>query len=388
MKNKIFLAIVLMLVTTTATVTAVDIADLEYLDEKIIYLQGDRNLVFEDVDYNGTETDLTLLRLGYDNDTNITFYNIESNNIHSQIIPGFENTTKTYTYLDGTKTYTVTVDYSCITVPVDPDTQIRILELMVENLSTQVDMLTLHKNNLTMQLENETRDKQNLSEQLTETNTKLTNMETQLDLANNQLSYMENIVDPLKQMIRDNNNTIDNLTTIKMDLTDENEILETKLDRQDITLDSLTDPWCMSYVTFDSQPGFYAKANNHFYLNYPSLLIGSISVLFLVGVVLYKTGKIQSELLNSLFSKITKKQHKELKSRKSSIDTKLEAIGKEQLLKQKQRATEETTVTKKEENKTGTADFFNNLDKQYHTTDNKYRIAEIEQTIDKLPMYQ
>ncbi len=382
MKTKKYIIIVfLTLVTMNTIVSATPIADLDYQEETMTYITGDVNLVFDNVNYNGSSADLTMLRIGYDNNTNISFYNIRSNTL--TINPGFENNTKTYTYIDSGDLYTVTVDYSSILVPMDPETQIELLESEIENLTLSISNLTSLWENLTKTLEQEQNLNINLSFEIAIINNKLQENNTQLVLANEMVEYLNNIVDPLNTEIDMQNNTITNLTIKKEGLQNDLEDAETLIFQKDKGLNDLINPWSLGYTTY-KDTGFLKQAEGNLYINYASLLIGVFATVFIGGTYLYKTEKINSPFLNNLFSKVTKKEHKELKARKNSIDMKLENLGKQKLKKLKEKSQQETKIP--EEKNSDTADFFNNIDKEPNKA--RYKHDDVIKQIDNLFMYQ
>ncbi len=148
MKRILILSGILIMLLATPIVVSEQLGNvtIDYLANDLFIVQGNVTLVFNDSD-TGTN-DITLIRVFYSSESNITLYQVISQEITYDNT--FVNNTKSYIFKNIDDSFVIFVNYSSIQVP---ESYADILNLTIVEQNKTISNLTLRLDNLTSQME-------------------------------------------------------------------------------------------------------------------------------------------------------------------------------------------------------------------------------------------
>lgn len=313
---------ILVILTLVLLIPAISATEIEYEDDQIVGLDGDVDLVFYEATAWGSSSDLNIAKLAYDNDSDTTFYIIESNNVSEKIVPGLFNGTIIYTYRNEnnpTDTYTFEVDYSVLDIPIDP----LILEYQqqIENLTNEYEAEIASLNstieNLTEEInELESYDIEGMQNDIAQKNNRISELESQIaafEDKEDEIAELEAEITALKVNETSYETTINSYENKYLDLKD--------------TVEQLQNPFVFSY----EEPGKYGYKENHLYFNYTSMIIGILAcfVFFILFVNKFKP-------IRDIFEKIAGTAMSKAKQVKNTPRGRISNMEQEYLNKQKE----------------------------------------------------
>lgn len=284
MKKKYVVGILTLVIATIVTTIAsgeiVNLTTLDYEDSEIIAVNGDVILEFNNSD-TGTNEVMFLWRI-YSPENNMTIYSILSSEIEYDHT--FVNNTKIYTYYDNNtdKYYSIKVDYSSIQVP---ESYAEALNQTIKRLEEELNQTKTETNLIILSLETKI---ENLTAYIGTLNAILKGKNNTIILLTNERNELKTLNIPLYSEIARLENESKYWQDCTFDLRDRENIMEGIMGEQDKTIAQTTDSWCLGYTVYDPSS---MKNNNHFYFNWPSIIIGMVIVIVFVGAIYWKKAK-------------------------------------------------------------------------------------------------
>lgn len=84
---------------------------------------------------------------------------------------------------------------------------------------------------------------------------------------------------------------------------------------------AINDPWSLRHY------------DGRLYINYASSVMTAILLIFIIGILLYKSGKIENSTLNFMFSKVSRRKEKKGRNIKSYVDNDIDSYEDDYLSK-------------------------------------------------------
>lgn len=260
------------LVLSATVATATNTVALDYEEEKLFMCSGDCDLIFTDANAWGSNADLTLTKLSYDNSTNLSFYNVVSNNVSHKITPDIFAGIIHYEYECNSNIYTIAVDYSTLDIPKDP--RIVALENELANRSETIANLTAELNTTNSQLDTfRAMDIKSLHTTIAEQNSTIATLQTQLATKTSRLANLSDVEEQVEQLRVDKatfNSTLQRY--------------QTRMQEAEAIATALKDPLAVGYPDRDA----FGSRQDAVYINVPSMLLGAMLCAALIVVFVFR----------------------------------------------------------------------------------------------------